>query len=112
MPMDFCGDSSYRNIEKQIESGSLVVDNLRITPKPDVFIAGKARIVQTPQWFLRTETLFKNRLAPIVKQSNPKKLKALEDLGRKDIRVSMLNPEREGIGKRIEEPYVKQEGKT
>ncbi|RYE00566.1 MAG: ABC transporter substrate-binding protein, partial [Sphingobacteriaceae bacterium] len=45
-------------------------------------------------------------------KGNPKQVKNLKDLGRKDVRVSMPNPEWEGIGKRIEEAYVKAGGET
>ena len=46
----------------------------------------------------------------MVQKGNPKKIKGLMDLGRNDVRVSMPNPEWEGIGKRIEEAYVKAGG--
>jgi molybdate transport system substrate-binding protein len=48
----------------------------------------------------------------MVQKGNPKNVKDLKDLGRSDVRVSMPNPEWEGIGKRIEEAYVKSGGET
>ncbi len=99
-------------LARQTESGSLVIGNMRITLKPDLYIAGKSRIDQTPEWFSRTEMFAKNRLSIMVQKGNPKNIKGLKDLGRSDVRVSMPNPEWEGIGKRIEESYVKAGGES
>ncbi|MCX2452110.1 substrate-binding domain-containing protein [Pedobacter sp. PLR] len=97
-------------LAKQIAEGSIVIGNMRITLKPDVYTAGKSRIEQTPEWFSKTQVYAKNRLAIMVQKDNPKKVKGLKDLGRKDLRVAMPNPDFEGIGKRIEEAYVKAGG--
>ena len=99
-------------LARQIESGSITIGNLRIDLKPDIFTAGKSRIDQTPEWFSRTEVYGKNRLAILVQKGNPKKIKGLQDLGRTNVRVSMPNPAWEGIGKRIEEAYVKAGGEA
>lgn len=97
-------------LAKQIATGSIVIGNLRITLKPDVYTAGKNRIDQTPEWFSKTALYARNKLAIMVQKGNPKKVKGLKDLGNKDLRISMPNPEFEGIGKRIEEAYVKAGG--
>lgn len=97
-------------LAKQIAEGSIVIGNMRITLKPDVYTAGKSRIEQTPEWFTKTQVYAKNRLAIMVQKGNPKKVKGLKDLGQKDLRVAMPNPDFEGIGKRIEEAYVKAGG--
>ncbi|GAA4506677.1 substrate-binding domain-containing protein [Hymenobacter ginsengisoli] len=97
-------------LAKQITQGSLVVGNLRIELKPDVYAAGKNRMDMTPEWFARTTSYAQNRLAILVRQGNPKKVTSLRDLGRPEVRVSMPNPEWEGIGKRIEESYEKAGG--
>ena len=97
-------------LAKQITQGSLVVGNLRIELKPDVYAAGKNRMDMTPEWFARTTSYAQNRLAILVRQGNPKKGTSLRDLGRPEVRVSMPNPEWEGIGKRIEESYEKAGG--
>jgi molybdate transport system substrate-binding protein len=99
-------------LAKQIESGSIVIGNMKITLKPDIYIAGKGRIEETPQWFSRTEAFTKNRLSIMVRKGNPKNIKGLKDMGRKDVRVSMPNPEWEGIGNRINESYVKAGGES
>ena len=97
-------------LAKQIIGGSITIGNMRITLKPDVYTAGKSRTDQMPEHFSKTEAYAYNRLALMVQKGNPKQVKALKDLGRKDVRVSMPNPEWEGIGKRIEEAYVKAGG--
>jgi len=99
-------------LAKQIINGSLVIGNMRITLKPDVFTAGKSRIDQMPQYFVKTELYAKNRLAIMVRKGNPLNIKGLNDLARDDVRISMPNPEWEGIGKRIEEACVKAGGEA
>jgi len=94
-------------LAKQIIGGSITIGNMRITLKPDVYTAGKNKIDQMPEYFNRTEPYAYNQLAIMVQKGNPKGVKGLKDLGRPEIRVSMPNPEWEGIGKRIEEAYVK-----
>lgn len=97
-------------LAKQIATGSIVIGNLRITLKPDVYTAGKNRIDQTPEWFSKTALYARNKLAIMVQKGNPKKVSGLKDLGNNDLRISMPNPDFEGIGKRIEEAYVKAGG--
>ncbi|MBE7177465.1 MAG: substrate-binding domain-containing protein [Mucilaginibacter polytrichastri] len=97
-------------LARQIESGSLVVGNLRITLRPDVYTAEKSRIDQMPDYFRRTKVYARNRLAIMVRKNNPLQVKTLSDLGRSEVRVSMPNPEWEGIGRRIGDAYVKAGG--
>lgn len=99
-------------LAKQIESGSLTIGNLRITLKPDVYTAGKTRIDAMTQLFSDTVAYAYNKLAIMVQKGNPKRIKSLKDLGRKDVRIAMPNPEFEGIGKRIEAAYVKAGGEA
>lgn len=97
-------------LAKQMEGGSLTMGNLRITLKPDVYTAGKTRIDEMAGLFSDTTAYAYNKLAIMVQKGNPKHIMGLEDLGRKDIRVAMPNPEFEGIGRRIESAYVKAGG--
>lgn len=93
-------------LAKQIMGGSITIGNLRITLKPDVYTAGKNRTDQMPEYFSKTEPYAYNRLAIMVQKGNPKNIKGLKDLGQTSIRVSMPNPDFEGIAKRIEQAYV------
>jgi molybdate transport system substrate-binding protein len=99
-------------LAKQIEGGSITIGNMRITLKPDVYTAGEGRIDKMPASFIKTEIYAYNRLAIMVQKGNPKGVKGLKDLGRPDIRVSMPNPEWEGVGKQIETAFVKAGGET
>jgi len=97
-------------LAKQIEQGALVVGNMRIDLKPDVYAAGKQRIQDNKDWFTRTASYAQNKLAIMVRQGNPQHVQSLRDLGKDNVNVSMPNPEWEGIGRRIEEAYVKAGG--
>jgi molybdate transport system substrate-binding protein len=99
-------------LAKQIEGGSITIGNMRITLKPDIYSDGKNQIDQIQALFSKTEAYADNNLAIMVQKRNPKGIKGLKDLGKPSIRVSMPNPEFEGIGKRIEEAYIKAGGET
>jgi molybdate transport system substrate-binding protein len=100
-------------LAKQIETGSLVMGNLRIALKPDIFTNGKASIAELQKqhgWFADTADYARNPLAILVAKGNPKHVQGLNDLGRADVRVSMPNPQWEGIAKQIEASYRKAGG--
>ena len=99
-------------LARQIEGGSITIGNMRITLKPDVYTAGKSRIDQMAAYFSDTAVYAYNKLAILVPKGNPKNVLNLKDLGRKGVRVSMPNPAWEGIGKRIEEAYIKAGGEA
>jgi ABC-type molybdate transport system substrate-binding protein len=102
-------------LAKQIESGSLVMGNLRITHRPDVYTAGKGAIADRQKehgWFAETHDYARNPLAILVARGNPKHIAGLADLGRGDVRVSMPNPAWEGIAKQIEASYRKAGGEA
>ena len=102
-------------LEKQVEQGALVMGNLKVSDKPDVFTAGGKRLEQLQEahhWFASSEVYCRNRLAIMVYQGNPKHVSGLADLGRADVRVSMPNPKWEGIGRNIEELYRKAGGQA
>ena len=95
-------------LAKQIETGSLVMGNLRIALKPDIFTNGKSAIADLQKqhgWFADTVDYARNPLAIMVAKGNPKHVEGLKDLGRPDVRVSMPNPQWEGIAKQIEASY-------
>ncbi len=102
-------------LAKQIEGGVLVMGNLRITLKPDVYTAGKGAIAELQKqhdWFADTHDYARNPLAVLVARGNPKHVEGLKDLGRADVRVSMPNPAWEGIAKQIEASYRKAGGEA
>lgn len=97
-------------LAKQIDGGSLTIGNMRITLQPDVYTAGKGRMDKMAGYFSDTATYAFNKLAIMTQKGNPKNIKSLKDLARKDILVSMPNPAWEGIGRLIEEAYQKAGG--
>ena len=102
-------------LAKQIESGSLVMGNLRITLKPDIYTAGKGAIAANQKkhdWFADTYDYARNPLAILVAKGNPKHIEGLKDLGRAGVRVSMPNPAWEGIARQIEASYRKAGGEA
>ncbi|HSB94156.1 MAG TPA: substrate-binding domain-containing protein [Flavitalea sp.] len=99
-------------LANQIEAGSVTIGNMRITVKPDIYTAGKNAIVQMKDLFADTLSYTSNNLAIMVQKGNPKQVKTLNDLRRKELRVCMPNPAWEGIGRLIEEAYVKAGGES
>ncbi|MEO8780285.1 MAG: substrate-binding domain-containing protein [Rhodanobacter sp.] len=102
-------------LARQIEGGTLVMGNLRITLKPDIYTAGKGSIEENQKkhdWFADTCDYARNPLAILVAKGNPKHIESLQDLGRADIRVSMPNPAWEGIARQIETSYRKVGGEA
>lgn len=102
-------------LAKQIEGGVLVMGNLRITLKPDVYTAGKNAIEENQKkhgWFADSADYARNPLAILVAKGNPKHITGLADLGRPDVRVSMPNPAWEGIARQIEASYRKAGGEA
>lgn len=100
-------------LAQQIETGSLVMGNLKIALKPDVYTAGKSAIADKQKqfgWFAESYDYARNPLAILVAKGNPKHVEGLKDLGRADVRVSMPNPQWEGIAKQIEASYRKAGG--
>lgn len=97
-------------LAKQIQHGSITIGNLTIELGADIYTAGKNSIDEMNHLFSRTELYAKNYLAIMVQKGNPKNIRGLKDLAGIDVRVSMPNPEWEGIGKQIEQAYLKTGG--
>jgi ABC-type molybdate transport system substrate-binding protein len=102
-------------LASQIDQGALVLSNLRIDLKPDVYAAGAPRIAQMQKEkpiFDTTIAYADNRLAIMVRAGNAAQVHSWGDLGSPTVRVSMPNPAWEGIGKQIEELYRRAGGQT
>lgn len=100
-------------LAEQIRQGALVMGNLRIALQPDIYAAGRNRILElqkSQHWFDSMEDYTRNRLALMVYRGNPKHIAGLKDLGRAGVRVSMPNPKWEGIARAIETLYRKAGG--
>lgn len=102
-------------LAQQIEQGALVMGNLRIALKPDIYTAGTNQIAglqRRHHWFADSENYARNRLALMVYQGNPKHINGLKALSRTDVRISMPNPKWEGIARAIQMTYRKAGGET
>jgi molybdate transport system substrate-binding protein len=99
-------------LAKQMAGGSITVGNMRINLAPDIYTAGKGAIGRMINLFSDTATYAYNSLAIMAGRGNNKNIKGLKDLGRADVKVSMPNPQWEGIGTLIEDAYVKAGGEA
>jgi len=99
----------------QIEQGAVIIGNMRISVKPDIFTAGEGHINQIQKekhLFNETVNYAKNRLAIMVYKGNPMHITSLKDLAKPNIRISMPNPNWEGIAKIIIRTYKKAGGEN
>jgi ABC-type molybdate transport system substrate-binding protein len=84
----------------QIEQGALVVGNMRVTLKPDIYATGKGRMEQFQRdrkWFSSLTDYARNRLAIMTYRDNPDHIAGWTDLARADVPICMPNPKWEGI---------------
>lgn len=82
---------------------TLTLGNLTLQVKPDVYEAG-ARVLRQMESEHRIRNAVEyatNNLAIMVAAGNPKHIVSLRDLGRPDVRLSMPNPEWEGVANQI-----------
>ncbi len=97
----------------QIKQKAIIIGNMRISLMPDIFTAGKGHIEEVQNkdhLFSSTVDYAKNRLAIMVYKGNPKNITSLNDLAKPEIKVSMPNPNWEGIAKIIIRTYKKSGG--
>ena len=99
----------------QIKHEKLVIGNLSITLKPDIFTAGAKKIEALNRdfdWFDRIVGYAGNRLVLMIYRGNPKRILSLPDLGRSDVNVSMPDSKLEGIGGLVRESLKKAGGRA
>ncbi|MFP4055127.1 MAG: molybdate ABC transporter substrate-binding protein [Phycisphaerae bacterium] len=100
-------------LQDQMKQGGLVIGKMRLSYRPDVFLAGRQRLREMQSKgspFRRIETYTSNRLSIMVAEGNPKKISGLRDLGDGDVRVAMPNEKWEGIADLIRRAYRKAGG--
>lgn len=97
-------------LAKQIKGGSITIGNLRITHKPDIYTASKRAIQDMADYFSHTQVYCYNSICLMVPQGNPAKISTLNDLANSNVRISMPNPQWEGIGEQIKTSYKKAGG--
>jgi len=100
-------------LARQVETGALVVGNMRVTLRPDVFTAGRGRmsaLQKDHDWFSGLADYAANRLAIMTAAGNPARLKDWQDLARPDLQLCMPNPQFEGIAQNAIIPALEKSG--
>jgi ABC-type molybdate transport system substrate-binding protein len=98
---------------EQIERGALIVGNLRIAMRPDVYAAGRSRIDQLDRerrWFSQIVDYARNRLAIMTRAGNPRGISGWHDLARSDLTICMPNPKWEGVAVNAIMPALRASG--
>lgn len=95
-------------LAKQIRAGKARYGDRVIDVRADVYLATNGSLTDalTGEGLLqKAEPYVKNRLVLLVRKGNPKNIRGLGDLKRPDVRVSMPNPETEGIAAHVLDMY-------
>lgn len=101
---------------KQIEAGGTITSgNMTWTAKPDAYLAGLKKVdalIGPGPLTAPAVPYATNTLTIMVPKGNPGHVTGLADLGRPDVRLSMPNPEFEGIARQIEASLKKAGGQA
>ncbi len=100
-------------LRKQMEQGGAVtLGNLTLRVLPDVYEAGAGVLAELEQRNKVDHVAHyaTNNLEIMVAQGNPKNIKGLSDLGGPTLRLSMPNPETEGVARQIADALKKAGG--
>lgn len=98
---------------EQIEQGALIVGNMRITLKPDIYAAGRRRIQELQhdkEWFAQTVDYARNRLAIMTALGNPDRVAGWSDLARPELSICMPNPRWEAVAAQQIIPALREAG--
>ena len=100
-------------LASQVEHGALVIGNMRVTLKPDIFATGRGRmeeLQQEKQWFARTVDYARNRLAIMTAAGNPRRIAGWDDLAQPGLALCMPNPRWEGVARHQIIPALRESG--
>jgi len=100
-------------LAQQLEQGALIIGNMRIALKADVYAAGRGRVQQMQrdqQRFSHLADYARNRLAIMTYMGNPYRIAGWQDLGRPGLPVCMPNPKWEGIAANAIMPALRAAG--
>ena len=92
---------------------ALVIGNMRVALKPDIFTAGHGRMVALQKqhdWFAGTRNYARNRLAIMTYLGNPYHITGWHDLARAGLPICMPNPKWEGIAAHAIIPALRSTG--
>jgi ABC-type molybdate transport system substrate-binding protein len=102
-------------VRQMQEGGTITVGNMTWTAKPDVYLAGLAKVNGLiDQGLLSGPAVpyVTNDLTIMVPKDNPAHITDLADLGKPGLRLAMPNPEFEGIARQIEASLKKVGGQA
>lgn len=95
-------------LAKQIRAGKARFRDGEINVRADVYLSTTKELTDElarDDLLEEAEPYVKNRLVLVVREGNPKNIRGLGDLEREDVRISMPNPETEGIAAYILDMY-------
>jgi molybdate transport system substrate-binding protein len=98
---------------EQIEQGALIVGNMRVSVRADIYAAGRARIDELQRekhWFTDTVDYARNRLAIMTMAGNPRQISGWRDLAQPGLNICMPNPLWEGIAANTIIPVLRATG--
>ena len=102
-------------LKQMAAGGTITVGNMTWTVKPDVYAAGLKKIKAAIADGILTAPAVPyvtNDLAIMIPKDNPAHITGLADLGKPGVRLSMPNPEWEGVARQIKDSLVKAGGAT
>jgi len=102
-------------LKQMAAGGTITVGNMTWTVKPDVYAAGLKKIKEAIANGILTGPAVPyvtNDLAIMIPKDNPAQITGLADLGKPGVRLSMPNPEWEGVARQIKASLVKAGGAT
>jgi len=93
---------------------TLTLGNLTVSAQPDVYEAGAKHLEQLSGEHMvgKVVRYATNDLIVMVRKGNPKGIRSLDDLARPDVRLSMPNPQWEGVARLIEASLRRAGGET
>ena len=100
-------------LRKQMAAGNAItLGNLTLRIQPDVYEAGQRAVheMETKGELDHTITYATNTLEIMVVAGNPKGITSLNDLAKSGLRLSMPNPETEGVARQIQDSLRKAGG--
>ena len=102
-------------VRQMQEGGTITVGNMTWTAKPDVYLAGLAKVnglIDQGLLIGPAVPYVTNDLTIMVPKDNPAHITDLADLGKPGLRLAMPNPEFEGITRQIEASLKKAGGQA
>jgi ABC-type molybdate transport system substrate-binding protein len=100
-------------LAEQLEQGALIIGNMRIALRADVYAAGRGRVQQMQrdrQRFSQVADYARNRLAIMTYLGNPHRIAGWPDLARAGLPVCMPNPKWEGVAANAIMPALRATG--